>query len=273
MISSKTFHTGRRQYLFFLSGLIGGFQLLKLAHVSIILPALQGRLFHPPLVALRVLICSSSLANCFCNLCRSFSVPCFRQLWGPAFAAACTGSGLGSVFFAASAFSFPLSPSIGPLIITAFKHFYFMVVDFPDRVCQFRNKIPVVAYKNQRAFIFFSASTSNSTLCMSRWLVGSSSIRKLALLVITFCECHPGFFPTTQYRYFFYIISAEKTPSKDRSSALSYRCRKVFISSSTLLLMSRASELVLGVEALFHIVSPDPLSLEGPHARRSYAAG
>ena len=140
-----------------------------------------------------------------------------------------------------------------------------MVVDFPDRVCQFRNKIPVVAYKNQRAFIFFSASTSNSTLCMSRWLVGSSSIRKLALLVITFASATLAFSPPLSTLIFFlYIISAEKkTPQQRPEFELCLTAAAKFHFIKYVVVNVKGLELVLGVEALFHIVSPDPLSLEG----------
>ncbi len=68
------------------------------------------------------------------------------------------------------------------------------VHDLPDLVGGFGHEITVVAYQHQAAFVFAEASMSISTELMSRWLVGSSSSRKLAWLMITLPSATTRFF-------------------------------------------------------------------------------
>ena len=67
----------------------------------------------------------------------------------------------------------------------------------------------------------FNASMSKSQLCMSRWFVGSSSIRKLALLTITFANATLAFSPPLRILIFLSASSPlkRKHPSKPRSSS------------------------------------------------------
>ena len=91
-------------------------------------------------------------------------------------------------------------------------------------------------------------------------VVGRPIEHQVALLVVL-CECHPGFSPPLSTLYFFSSSSPlKKTPQQRPEFELCLTAAAKFHFIKYVVVNVKGLELVLGVEALFHIVSPDPLS-------------
>ena len=95
------------------------------------------------------------------------------------------------------------------VVIVALIYTHLSVVDFKDTVDQIFKKVPVVADNNNGTFELLKCFQQDFTAAMSKWFVGSSSIRKLMGLANREANITRLFSPPDRIEIFFSTSSPE----------------------------------------------------------------